>query len=105
MILGFTLFTGLLAGSLSRPLSVRISTHQGPEGHLQGGPPGVSAQKSPGRPSVHRIGEPDHRQSTSSCSGQIEYAMERPVGYIREGLITVAINTPDIYGHYDALLF
>lgn len=34
---------------------------------------------------------------------QIEYAMERPVGYTRQGLITVPINTPDIYGHYNAL--
>ena len=34
---------------------------------------------------------------------QIQYAGNRPVGYTREGLITVDINTPEIAGHYDAL--
>jgi putative ABC transport system permease protein len=34
---------------------------------------------------------------------QISYARSRPVGYTREGLITVEMNTPEIGGHYDAL--
>lgn len=34
---------------------------------------------------------------------QIQFAKSRPVGYTREGLITVAINTPEIQGHYNAL--
>jgi ABC-type antimicrobial peptide transport system permease subunit len=34
---------------------------------------------------------------------QIQYAGTRPVGYSREGLITVDINTPEIAGRYDAL--
>ena len=34
---------------------------------------------------------------------QINYAKDRPVGYSREGLISIDINTPDIYGHYDAI--
>ena len=34
---------------------------------------------------------------------QIQYARDRPVGYRREGLITVMMNTPDLYGHYDPL--
>jgi len=34
---------------------------------------------------------------------QIQYAKNRPVGYSREGLITVEMNTPDIFGHYEAL--
>lgn len=34
---------------------------------------------------------------------QIQYARDRPVGYTREGLITVMMNTPDLYGHYDPL--
>lgn len=34
---------------------------------------------------------------------QIQHAKNRPVGYSREGLITVNINTPEIYGHYNAL--
>ena len=34
---------------------------------------------------------------------QIQFAKSRPVGYTREGLITVAMNTPEIRGHYNAL--
>jgi ABC-type antimicrobial peptide transport system permease subunit len=34
---------------------------------------------------------------------QIEYAKDRPVGYSREGLITIMMNTPDLFGHYDAI--
>jgi len=34
---------------------------------------------------------------------QIQYAKNRPVGYTREGLITVQMNTPDMFGHYDAI--
>ena len=34
---------------------------------------------------------------------QIEYAKDRPVGYTRDGLIMVFMNTPEISGHYDAL--
>ncbi|QEC65980.1 FtsX-like permease family protein [Panacibacter ginsenosidivorans] len=34
---------------------------------------------------------------------QIQFAKDRPVGYTREGLITIDMSTPDIYGHYDAI--
>ncbi|HJP61938.1 MAG TPA: ABC transporter permease [Mucilaginibacter sp.] len=34
---------------------------------------------------------------------QIHYAKNRPVGYSREGLISIDMSTPDLYGHYDAL--
>jgi ABC-type antimicrobial peptide transport system permease subunit len=34
---------------------------------------------------------------------QIQHASNRPVGYTREGLITVSMNTPDFRGHYDAI--
>jgi putative ABC transport system permease protein len=34
---------------------------------------------------------------------QIQFAKDRPVGYDRSGLITVYMNTPDLYNHYDAL--
>ncbi|HEY9196039.1 MAG TPA: ABC transporter permease [Mucilaginibacter sp.] len=34
---------------------------------------------------------------------QINYARNRPVGYSRTGLITIEMNTPDVFGHYDAL--
>ena len=34
---------------------------------------------------------------------QIQYAKSRPVNYKSEGLITVNLTTPDLYGHFDAL--
>ncbi len=34
---------------------------------------------------------------------QIQYAKDQPVGYDREGLLTIDMNTPDIYTHYEAL--
>ncbi len=34
---------------------------------------------------------------------QIQFAKDRPVGYSREGLITIEMTTPDLYGHYDAI--
>ena len=34
---------------------------------------------------------------------QIQYAKNRPINYTQEGLITVRMTTPDLYGHYDAV--
>ncbi len=34
---------------------------------------------------------------------QIQFAKDRPVGYTREGLFTIDMTTPDLYGHYDAI--
>ncbi|WP_227699015.1 ABC transporter permease [Spirosoma radiotolerans] len=34
---------------------------------------------------------------------QIQYAKNRPVGYDRNGLITVTMNTPELHSHYNAL--
>lgn len=34
---------------------------------------------------------------------QIQHAKNRPVNYSREGLIYIFMNTPDLYGHYNAL--
>lgn len=34
---------------------------------------------------------------------QIQHAKNRPIGYSREGLIAMDMNTPELYGHYDAL--
>ncbi len=34
---------------------------------------------------------------------QIQFAKNRPVNYRTNGLITVSMSTPDLYGHYDAL--
>lgn len=34
---------------------------------------------------------------------QIQFAKNRPVNYNSEGLITINMSTPDLYGHYDAI--
>lgn len=34
---------------------------------------------------------------------QIQYAKSRPINYRSEGLITINLTTPDLYGHFDAL--
>lgn len=34
---------------------------------------------------------------------QIQFTRNRPVGYSREGLITLDMNTPDLYKHYNSL--
>ncbi|MBD2753495.1 ABC transporter permease [Spirosoma sp. BT704] len=34
---------------------------------------------------------------------QIQYAKNRPIGYDRNGLITVTMNTPELHDHYNAL--
>ncbi|WP_394990210.1 ABC transporter permease [Emticicia sp.] len=34
---------------------------------------------------------------------QIQFAKERPIGYGREGLLTIPISTPELSGHYDAI--
>ncbi|KAA9346672.1 ABC transporter permease [Larkinella humicola] len=34
---------------------------------------------------------------------QIQHAKDRPVGYNRSGLIEIRMNTPDLYGHYESL--
>ena len=34
---------------------------------------------------------------------QIQFAKDRPIGYTREGLVTVPLNTDSLRGHFDAL--
>ena len=34
---------------------------------------------------------------------QSQFAKDRPVGYSREGLISIDMSTPDLYGHYDGI--
>ena len=34
---------------------------------------------------------------------QVQFAKNRPVNYSREGLLTIPMSTPDLYGHYDAI--
>ncbi len=34
---------------------------------------------------------------------QIQFAKNRPVNYSRDGLLTIPMSTPDLFGHYDAI--
>ena len=101
LAIGFTLFTGIVSGSYPafylsgfEPIKVLKGTFRAgrnasiPRQVLVVIQFGVSLALIIGTIIVYR---------------QIQYAKDRPVGYAREGLITVNINTPELGKHYDAL--
>ncbi|MBO9153572.1 ABC transporter permease [Chitinophaga sp. GCM10012297] len=101
MVLSFTIFTGLVSGSY-------------PALYLSGFEP-VKVLKGTFRPG--RFAAIPRKvlvvtQFTVSIAliigtlivyRQVQHARNRPVGYTREGLITIDMNTPDMVGHYDAI--
>jgi putative ABC transport system permease protein len=99
--LGFTIFTGLLAGSYPafylsgfEPIAVLKGTFKA--GKMASLPRKVMVVVQFTVSIALIIG-------TILVFRQISYAKSRPVGYDRSGLITVYMNTPDITGHYDVM--
>lgn len=100
-ILAFVLVTGLMAGSYPafylssfRPVSVLKGTFR--TGRWASVPRKVLVVLQFTVSIILIIG-------TIIVFNQIQHAKNRPVGYDRQGLISLFINTPDLQGKYDAL--
>ncbi|NII27997.1 FtsX-like permease family protein [Pseudoflavitalea sp. X16] len=101
MALAFTVFTGIISGSypafyLSRFDPVKVLKGTFKAGRFSALPRKILVVVQFTVSIALIIG-------TIIVFRQIQYAKSRPVGYTREGLITVRINTDQLYGHYDAL--
>ncbi|MGH2563671.1 MAG: FtsX-like permease family protein, partial [Ginsengibacter sp.] len=99
--IGFTFFTGIIAGSypafyLSSFSSVKVLKGTFKAGRFASVPRKVLVVLQFTISIALIIG-------TIIIYQEIQFAKDRPVGYSRDGLLTVNMNTPDLYGHYDAI--
>jgi putative ABC transport system permease protein len=100
-IISFTFFTGLVSGSypafyLSGFKPIKVLKGKFSVGRLASLPRKILVVVQFTVSIVLIIG-------TVVVFRQIQFASNRPIGYTREGLITVEMNTPQIYGHYEAM--
>ncbi len=100
-MIGFTFFTGLISGSypafyLSGFKPVKVLKGVLSAGHFASLPRKTLVVVQFTVSMILIIG-------TIVIFRQIQFANNRPVGYEREGLITVEMNTPQIHGHYETM--